>query len=102
MEKWELALDSFWRFFEHEFAEHLQLHTILRAAPLTDAEDAQLTQIQQTINAQFEAAAGLAEQTSQQKTDQRAEQFTATIERLREMIDDANRTMREVQRSKSP
>jgi hypothetical protein len=22
MEKWELALDSFWRFFEHEFAEH--------------------------------------------------------------------------------
>jgi|GEM_PF-2107880 len=98
MEKWELALDVFWRFVEHEFTEHLQLQATLRAVPLDDDEDAQLTQIEQTINAQFEAAEGLAEETSRQKSDQLAEQFTATIDRLREMMEDANRTMREMER----
>jgi hypothetical protein len=96
MDKWELALATALEFINGAFAEHLKLYASVQESALTKQEIKRMTQMEQRVNAQSEIAAGLAEETSREQSDQLAEQLTATVERLRDTVKDANRIMREI------
>jgi len=96
MDKWELAIATALEFMTGAFTEHLQLYASIQESALTNQEIARITHMEQRVNAQSEIAAGLAEEISREQSDHLAEQLTATIERLRDTVKDANRIMREM------